>query len=225
MAPRYEGLMNNELNRFWGISYEGFVGILLDGIQTKPGEMILDIATGTAFIPSYLKKHQKPYKRIIGLDITLPMLRNASRNLGSTDTSDWLSLVCASAHELPLQSGSIDRAICCLATHHMNADVLLSNIYSVLREGGIAHIADAGGSTKWKNAIIRVCIKSAAFIYFLFTENFSRAVAESHAIANVHTIDEWTDFVTSSGFKKIEIKEMKSKKFWAPNPIVLKIVK
>ena len=225
MAPRYEGLMNNELNRFWGITYEGFIGTLLDGIQTQPNEIILDIATGTAFIPSYLKKHRKPYKRIIGLDITYPMLQNANRNPALANSSAWLSLVCASAHELPLKAECIDRAICCLATHHMKADVLLSNIFRSLKSNGVAHLADAGSSNKWKNGLIRFFIKSACFMYFLFTENYTRAIAETEAIANIHTILEWKMFAENSGFKNVEIKEMKSKHFWAPNPIIIKIQK
>jgi len=225
MAPRYEGLMNNELSRFWGITYESFISQLLDGMETKSDETILDIATGTAFIPSYLKRHQRPFKRIIGLDLTFQMLHNATRNMDIREGSGWLSLVCASAHEMPIKAESIDRAICCLATHHMNADVLLTNIYCSLRRGGIAHIADASASSAWQNILIRFFIKSAAFIYFLFTENFQRAMAETTAIANIHTAGEWTMLIKKTGFKHVEIKEMKSKYFWAPNPIILKIQK
>jgi len=217
--------MNNELSRFWGISYEGFIDHLLEELQTNPDETILDIATGTAFIPSYLNRHAKPFKRIIGLDLTFQMLENAHRNMDLKTSNRWFSLVCASAHAMPLREACIDRAICCLATHHMDTDLLLTNIYYLLRQDGIAHIADAGGSTKWENAIIRFFIKSAAFIYFLFVENYARAAAESSAIANIHTVEEWVALAEKAGFTIIEIKEMKSRKFWAPNPIILKIQK
>ncbi len=225
MASRYEGLMNSELNRFWGFTYEGFVSDFLESLQTFENDRILDIATGTAFIPSYLIRKQKPHKKIIGLDITYQMLRNASRNVDFEKLNGRVSLVCGSAHELPLEPSSIDRVLCCLATHHMDVDLLLANIFRTLVPGGYAHLADAGGSSKWKIGIIRFFIKAMAFLYFLFTENYSRAVAESSAIANIHTAQEWKALIEERGFINVEIKELSSKKIWAPNPIIMKIQK
>ncbi len=217
--------MNSELTRFWGFTYEGFVSEFLAGLQTNQDDVILDIATGTAFIPAYLIRHSKPFKQIIGLDLTFHMLHNAGRNIPEVDKQHKPKLICASAHEMPLKLACIDRAICCLATHHMDADLLLTNIFISLKPGGVAHLADAGGSSRWKNGIIRSLIKSIAFIYFLVTENYSRAIAESSAIANIHTAAEWTVIAEEEGFINIKIHEMKSKKFWAPNPITMKFEK
>jgi len=225
MAPHYERLMNHELTLFWGYSYEEFVSEFLNDLNTNLSDTILDIATGTAFIPAYLRKTKKPFKRIFGLDITLGMLQKASRNLNQLTGRQDIPLICASAHNLPFKPGSIDRAICCLATHHMHADTLLKNIYYCLQPGGFAHIADAGGSSQWKKTAVRFCIKLMAFLYFLIHEDFSRAVAESDAIANIHTSLEWRKIAEDTGFINIEIIEMRSKKFWAPNPLILKIQK
>ncbi len=225
MAPRYEGLMNDELGRFWGVSYDEFVNVFLENLETKDDDIILDIATGTAFIPSYFVRHKKRYKEIIGLDITFQMLHNANRNIGFPNTKNSINLVCASAHEMPLKPGSINRAICCLATHHMDTNKLLANIYQALDPGGYAHIADVGGSAKWKNKAIRFFIKALAFLYFLVNENYHRAVAESSAIANINTAQEWAALASEHGFNNIEKMELRSKKFWAPNPLILKFQK
>ena len=225
MAPHYKDLMNSELNRFWGFTYEGFVSEFLEGMQTFKDDKILDIATGTAFIPSYLSRKKKPFKKVIGLDITFDMLKNASSNVNLGESDGRVSLICGSAHEMPIMPASMNRAICCLATHHMDGELLLSNIYRTLKPGGYAHIADAGGSSKWKNGMIRFFIKLMAFVYFLFTENYSRAVAESSAIANIHTAQEWKNLFKRNGFVSIDIRELRSKKFWAPNPLVMRIQK
>ena len=225
MAPRYEGLMNTELSRFWGFTYEGFVSDFLESLQTQPGDTILDIATGTAYIPSYLTRHNKPHKKIIGLDLTFQMLHNANRNIGQDRADKKINLICASAHDLPLKIASIDRAFCCLATHHMDLDLLLTNIYHCLVPGGYAHLADVGSSSKWKLGAMKFLVKAIAFLYFIFTENYSRAIAESSAIANLHTAQEWREIIASKGFVNIEIRELKSKKFWAPNPVIAKIQK
>jgi ubiquinone/menaquinone biosynthesis C-methylase UbiE len=226
MAPRYESLMNNELNRFWGINYVDFVCRLLDEFYPKNNDLILDIATGTSFIPSFLIKNNKKFARIIGLDLTFGMLLNGKKKLGETNSfNNQVLLVCASAHQMPFQPDLFDHAICCLATHHMEARFLLANIEHSLKEGGSLHIADAGASSNWKNKTIQIVIKTAAFLYFLFSENLSRALAESAAIGNIHTSQEWKDMIESHGFSKIEIEKLKSKKFWAPDPIFIKALK
>ena len=65
----------------------------------------------------------------------------------------------------------------------------------------------------------------AAFLYFLFTENFSRALAESAAIGNIHTSKEWEEMIKSHGFVDISIEQLRSKHFWAPNPLFIKAIK
>ncbi len=225
MAPRYESLMNNELNRFWGINYEDFVCRLLNDLSPQDDDLILDIATGTAFIPSYLIDRKVKFDRIIGLDLTLGMLLNGKKRLVKSSYDSLVPLVCASAHQMPFQHGTFDQAICCLATHHMDAAALLTNINLSLKAGGRLHIADAGGSSKWKNKFIRFFIKIAAFLYFLFAENLSRALAESAAIGNIHTSQEWEELIKNHGFVDIKINQLKSKRFWTPDPIFIKAIK
>lgn len=225
MAPRYESLMNSELNRFWGIDYQDFVSRLLKDFSPHADELILDIATGTAFIPSYLIDKNVKFSKIIGLDITFGMLMNGKHRMVKSSFDGKAPLVCASAHQMPFQHNTFDQAICCLATHHMDADVLLTNINLSLKEGGKLHIADAGGTSSWKNQFIRLFIKIAAFLYFLFSENYSRAKAESAAIGNIHTSQEWEELIKIHGFVDITIEQFKSKHFWAPNPLFIKAIK
>ncbi len=222
MAPRYESLMNSELNRFWGIDYQAFVSRLLDDFSTKDGETILDIATGTAFIPAFLFGKKIKFCKVFGLDITYGMLLQGKNRLLGFEKINSAPLVCASALQMPFKGQVFDHAICCLATHHMNADALLANIYYSLKPGGALRIADAGASSKWKNIFIRSLIKGATFLYFLFSENFSRALAESATIGNIHTSQEWEEMIKSHGFLDIHIEQLRSRHFWAPNPLFIK---
>ena len=203
MAPRYEQLMNNELNRFWGIDYPAFVGRLLLDFPSVESDVIIDIATGTSYIPIFLSRNRHAYKRIIGLDITFGMLSRGKKDLIREGIAHKVPQVCASALDMPLASETCDIAICCLATHHMDAGLLLKNIYHALKPGGKVFLADAGGTTAWKNALIKGSIKAAAFIYFLFQENLPRAKAEAGAIGNIHSIEEWKELLSTAGFKNI----------------------
>jgi ubiquinone/menaquinone biosynthesis C-methylase UbiE len=188
-------------------------------------QSILDIATGTAFIPQYLAAQKIPCHHVVGLDLTFEMLSNAKEQIRKNNCDSSIQLVCASAHAMPFQKHTFDIAICCLATHHMNTTLLLNNIYSSLKPNGKFHIADVGGSKRWKIGIVRTFIKIAAFIYFMFVENLSRAQAESEAIANVITINEWRELIADHGFISIKTWELKSKRFWAPNPVIIEAKK
>ena len=225
MAPRYESLMNSELNRFWGIDYKDFVSRLLEDYSPLENETILDIATGTAFIPAFLFEKKIKFRKVIGLDITFGMLMQGKDRLLKIGKNDITPLVCASALLMPFQRQTFDHAICCLATHHMDADTLLTNMHHSLKSGGRLRIADAGASSKWRNKFIQLTIKMAAYLYFLFTENFSRALAESAAIGNVHTSKEWEEMIKTHGFVDISIEQLRSKHFWAPNPLIIKAIK
>jgi len=224
MAPRYSALMNSELDKFWGFTYEGFVSDFLKNIHIRENENLLDIATGTGFIPKYLFMNNGRLKYVYGLDLTFGMLEVAKKSI-SQDQIDFFNFFCASAHEIPIKAEYFDHIICCLATHHMNIHELLKNSHRCLTEKGTLHIADAGGSSKWKNRLIRFIIKSLAFIYFLFFENVSRARAESSAVANIHTADEWMDLLKENSFIDIKITEIKSRRFWAPNPLFIEAKK
>ena len=225
MASRYESLMNSELNRFWGVSYFDFIQELINEIDFGSHQSILDIATGTAFIPQYLAAQKIPYHHVVGLDLTFEMLSNAKEQIRKNNRDSSIQLVCASAHAMPFQKHTFDIAICCLATHHMNTTLLLNNIYSLLKPNGKFHIADVGGSKRWKIGIIRTFIKVFAFTYFMLAENLSRARAESGAIANVITINEWRELIVDQGFISIKARELKSKRFWAPNPVIIEAKK
>ena len=225
MASRYENLMNSELNRLWGVSYLDFIQELVNEIDFVGHQNILDIATGTAFIPQYLTAQKIPYHHVVGLDITFEMLSNAKEQIKENGNNSSIQLVCASAHAMPFQKHTFDIITCCLATHHMNVDLLLRNSYSSLKPNGKFHAADVGGSKRWKIGIIRALIKVVAFIYFMFAENLTRAKAESEAIANILTVSEWREVIKAQDFVSIKARELKSKRLWAPNPVIIEAKK
>lgn len=225
MASRYEKLINSELNRFWGINYYEFVSEVLRGLDIDETSDILDIATGTAFIPRFLHGQGHLPRSILGLDLTYEMLLYGKQKIENNEIKNRTRFVCASAHEMPFRQESFSLAICCLATHHMNVDKLLSQTYALLKPGGIFRIGDVGGSAQWKIGFIRIVIKALAFIYFFFTENLSRAKAESEAVANVMTSEEWHQHIEENGFENIKIREIKSRYFWTPNPVIIEATK
>jgi Methylase involved in ubiquinone/menaquinone biosynthesis len=225
MAPRYEQVVNSELNRFWGWSYNGFINLLIASTPIQPQDIILDVATGTGVIPSLLEKAGHPHNQIHGLDITLSMLMHAKRRLGDQDDQSNHNLVCASAMEMPYANSSFSQVICGLATHHMDVKKLIRESYCILRSGGKLTIADVGGSNVLKFPAVKFLVRIFAFCYFMLVENKSRAWAESRAVSNVLSKDDWSLVLMDSGFRNIVIQKLSTRYFWVPAPLLIKAEK
>jgi ubiquinone/menaquinone biosynthesis C-methylase UbiE len=225
LAPRYEQVVNAELNRFWGWSYSGFINLLIASTTIKPQDVILDVATGTGVIPSLLEKAGHPHNQIHGLDITLSMLTLARRRLGDQHGQANRNLVCASAMEMPYANSSFSQVICGLATHHMDVKKLISESYSILQKGGKLTIADVGGSKILKFPPVKFIVRVFAFCYFFIFENKVRAWAESSAVSNVLSGEDWSLILMKSGFRNIVIQKLSSRFFWVPAPLLIKAEK
>jgi len=225
LAPRYEEVVDSELNRFWGWSYTAFIHQLIETTPIPTRGRILDLATGTGVIPGKIIKEGAGMSRIHGLDITLSMLARARNKLATDQRADQVDLVCASAMEIPYASGSFDLVTCALATHHMDVKLLLLESWRILREEGVLSIADVGGSSLWKNPIVKAVLRGAAFLYFLIHENSSRAWAEAEAVSNVRSKEEWIDILAATGFQNIRVRKLKSKHRWIPEPLLIQVIK
>jgi hypothetical protein len=82
-----------------------------------------------------------------------------------------------------------------------------------------------GGSSLWKMPVVKFLLKIAAFVYFLLKENLSRAWAESDAVSNVRSAEEWSAMLSQAGFQDITITKLKSKHPWIPEPLVIQAIK
>lgn len=221
MAPNYEEIVNSELTRFWGLSYQEFINTLIKLAPIRHGAKILDIATGTGVIPIKLIKTFGSDHNIHGLDITHSMLIHANRNLDTTEYRELINLTCASAMNMPYSKKSFDLIFCGLATHHMNVKLLLEESYRILQRGGQLAFADVGSTKLWQFPGVKWILRFLAFCYYAISEGLNRAWAEASAVSNVRTAEEWLKLLEESNFKNISIKELKSKYFWIPNPLVI----
>lgn len=225
LAPRYEEVVDSELNRFWGWSYTGFVNQLIQMTRIPNAGRMLDIATGTGVIPITVTTRGLGKSRIHGLDITMSMLTHASRKLTDQRIRDQVDLICASGMEIPYGNDTFDLVTCALATHHMDVKLLLSEIHRILADGGRVSMADVGGSNLWNLPAVKFILRIFAFLYFLFKENIHRAWAEAGAISNVRSKEEWSDLLLQTGYSDISITKLKSKHFWIPEPLVIQAIK
>jgi ubiquinone/menaquinone biosynthesis C-methylase UbiE len=221
LAPEYQWKMDQELEQFWGISYQDFVGLMVEAASIKPGERVLDIATGTAVIPREMQKRSPRLQPIVGLDITPAMLQQARQELNHLAGPVVIHLVCASAMTIPFKAGAFDVLVCGLGTHHMDVPCLLSEAHRVLAATGRLVITDVGASPFWRSWWGRLVLKLLLIRYGL-VQGTARAKAESEAFHNVRTAQEWRKLLADSGFQRIEIDQVRPRRPWYPCGLTLK---
>lgn len=224
LVPQYEEVVDQELRRFWGFSYREFVDRLIEAIPVRDGDLVLDVATGTARIPLALAARTKVESRTIGLDITPAMLEYGRRDVDAKGLAPRIKLVCASAMAMPFVGGVFDKVICGLGTHHMDVPQMLSEMNRVLKAGGELVLADVAASPYWKLPGIKTIIRIAALLHFLLERNVARAWAEADAVSHIYTADEWRTILSDFGFTRIEITESPARRRWYPCALIMRAV-
>jgi ubiquinone/menaquinone biosynthesis C-methylase UbiE len=224
MAPRYVETVDRELRQFWGLGYEEFVERLIEVAPINEGDVVLDIATGTALIPLNLVDKIGDRGRVVGLDITLAMLKHGRKNVEAAGLSSRINLVCASAMAMPFVEGVFDAVICGLGMHHMDVPRVLSEMRRVLKNDGALFIAAVGARSFWKPFGVKVIVRGITWLYFVQTDNITRAWAEATSLSNVHTVVEWRTILSEFGFVNIEITESPARHRWYPCALIMKAV-
>jgi len=225
LSPRYEQVVDGELKRFWGWSYESFIDTLISLSDVRSEDVVLDVATGTGVIPLRLFQKGKSGGKIIGLDITQAMLLRAQAKLRSHQAPLPVELTCASAMTMPYKNGYFDAVLCGLATHHLDVPQVLAEMQRVLKPGGRLNIADVGGSASWRLPVVNSLIRLATFAYFLPKEGYARAKSEANALFNVLSGEEWKEELERQGFEAISITNLPTSHTWFPTPLVIRACK
>jgi ubiquinone/menaquinone biosynthesis C-methylase UbiE len=163
--------------------------------------------------------------RMTGLDLTYQMLKNGQAAIAAESPKTPVYLTCGSALCMPFCAGAFDLITCGLATHHMDLDILLSEVARVLAPGGRLTIADVGGSALFKIPGIKSVIRFLAFLYFRMTEGPARARVESGALPHIFTAEEWTSHLIQAGFNQVQVTRLETRRIWSPAPLVLRASK
>lgn len=140
-APAYERIKKYSPN-----DEQWFLGLpLARSLETVPAPLVLDVATGTGRLPRAVLR-QPPFQgRVIGLDLSRGMLREAVNR--TAQFADRLTFIWQDASQLPFAEGTFDAVTCIEALEFMPDPLhVLDELVRVLRPGGVLLITNRVGS-------------------------------------------------------------------------------
>lgn len=141
VAPKYDlmnDLMSVGAHRVWK-------SILIDRINPRPGEFLLDAAGGTGDVAAAFltradrrgRAQGRPGARAIVADVNAAMLRAGRRRQSAAGHAERLAHLCADAESLPLPDRSVDiYAIAFGVRNVTRIDATLAEARRVLKIGG-----------------------------------------------------------------------------------------
>ncbi len=102
---------------------------------TSPGDVVADVAAGTAGVS--LQIARRTGARVVGLDLTEQMLSQGARNVAQAGAGSQVSLAAARAEQLPLPDASVDSlTFTYLLRYVSDPQATLTELARVVRPGG-----------------------------------------------------------------------------------------
>ena len=152
---------------------------VLDLARPKPGDLALDVATGTGNTAFALA----PYvRRVVGLDVTREMLNEARRIAAEKEfkNTDW---VIGDAEHLPFQDDTFDIYVVRAAPHHFpDIDRFIAEAFRVLKPDRDASFIDCAPPLPARDVLHEVEMRRDP----------------SHVLSL--TVDEWVTRLERAGF-------------------------
>lgn len=139
-ARAYEGI-----KKYRPGDEQWFLGLpLARSLELIPAPLVLDVATGTGRLPRALLR-QPPFRgRVIGLDLSRGMLREAVRR--TAQFADRLTFIWQDASQLPFEKNTFDAVTCIEALEFMPDPFhVLEELVRVLRPGGVLLVTNRVG--------------------------------------------------------------------------------
>lgn len=127
----------------------------------QPGEQVLDVACGTGIAVRLVAPHVAPGGRVVGLDIDHAMIAVA-QSLAPSVPGVNVEWRCASAMEMPFETGSFDLALCLQGLQYLpNYAAGLAEIRRVLKSDGrlVAAVWRSLEECRGQRAIVQALVR------------------------------------------------------------------
>src|SRR5688572_23857732 len=116
--------------------YLNAVERIMDMVQPRPGEVILEVGCGSGVLDRWLAHYTKQANRIIGVDVNRYLLREATALATREGFTDVITFQEGNAEALPFPDNHVDVALSFTVLEEGNADRMLAELVRVAKPGG-----------------------------------------------------------------------------------------
>lgn len=123
-----------DYDRWLAATTAQFAGPLLDLLDLRPGQRLLDAATGPGVLARHALPRIRPGGTCLGIDFSQHMIQHARTNLAGQPEVEFKVM---DIERLDLPAGGFDRVMCGFGLMHFpSAAQALAEMYRVLKPGG-----------------------------------------------------------------------------------------
>ena len=109
---------------------------IMDVVQLRPGEVILEVGCGSGVLDRWLARYTTQGNRIIGVDVNRYLLREATTLAMQEGLADIIAFQEGDAEALPFPDNHVDVALSFTVLEEGNADRMLAELVRVAKPGG-----------------------------------------------------------------------------------------
>jgi len=175
-------------DRRWNLRWgEATLRAAVEAVPWNDVGLVLDVGCGTGVLEQAVQPRLRPSLSLIGVDISLPMLRLARQKLNGTDRINWTN---SPAEHLPFAGGAFDALICNNSFHYYRQPLpVLQEFRRVLRPDGWLILAD------WCNDFISCKIGQWAL------RLAHHAYIHRYALSRIYGLKEFEGLLKTAGFR------------------------
>lgn len=118
------------------VGYLGVVQHVMEAIQLRPGEVILDVGCGSGVLDRWQARSTGQANRIIGVDRNRYLLREAAALARQEGLADIIAFQEGNAEALPFPDNHVDVAMSYTVLAECDADRMLAEMIRVTKPGG-----------------------------------------------------------------------------------------
>lgn len=161
LGGAYLGMIGSLEARGHTAGYLGVVRHLLEEAQLQPGETVLEVGCGTGVLDRWLARHTGGANRVVGLDISPYLLREATALVRKEDLEGVIEFREGRAEALPFPDNSFDVAMSSTVIQRVDADQMLREMVRVTKPGGrVAIVGHAHDMPRWVNLALPAELKA-----------------------------------------------------------------
>jgi len=141
-------------------TYLGVLRTVLDMVQIRPEEVILEVGGGSGVVLRELARRSAGANSIIDIDINPYLLHEAAALARRAGLAERMTFQEGSAEAIPLADESIDVALSFTVMEEGDADRMLAELVRVTRPGGrVAAIVRSRDMPSWSNLPISAALR------------------------------------------------------------------